>query len=497
MPSFSLVQPFTATYTTVLSQDVVMTATIPVDSTSPAPVGPFTNPSAGGRAGAAAAEALVVSGGRLCHAARQWTSDGGWTLATPVSGAMAREVAAGTAYAGTAQAAVYGLYQDDSQLQVIQLNGDGVTWSGPSTVAAALHTNLRSAYSPAGKLGVYGQDVSGNLVIAHQPTVGGRFISQAYTLPNPLADGDHFLCLTDETSWTLAANVGGQLWIYTGVLDGSSSAPSSAGQAGNYSGTLQQIVLGYWSTNQQALMFVFVDSTGVLQVWASAGGNSVAAPPPPSPTGTVTAAAGHVYLDPESGVDSIHIYTLDDAQNLSVLHQDPTTPWNTDDTPSWAAYIPIDTAIAAMAVDCAPADVPTLFALDGGDFSLRLHQQDPSTQLWLTGAVLQTTASAFEVTRFRAEVNLVDARGNPLVRQPVQVVVAPGSSGVDLWAGGALYPITSSTGATLSTDATGKLTLAVLSTGLDAPALCPSTRRMAPARCRPSTRAARPWAPPR
>jgi hypothetical protein len=44
----------------VLSQDVIMTATIPVDSTSPAPVAVFTNPSAGGITGNVQVEALAI-----------------------------------------------------------------------------------------------------------------------------------------------------------------------------------------------------------------------------------------------------------------------------------------------------------------------------------------------------------------------------------------------------------------------------------------------------
>lgn len=464
---YTPIQPYSATWTTTLSQDVISTNTIPVDSSSPAPVAPFLNPSAGGVSNLGAMEALVVTGGLLCHVARCWNTDGGWVLNTLAQMTPAREVAAGTTWANTTQAAVYAVYQDDSALQVIRLADDGVTWSAPSVIVSSLHSQLRSTCSPAGKLVVYGQDSSGNLTVCYQPALGEAFVAQTYALPAPLVNGDFQLCLSDESSWTLAANNASQLWIYTGVLDGTSTQPTSFGPTVNYSGTINQTVLGYWSASQSAMMFVFVDTANTLQVWSSSGVKIA----PPCPTGVVKSATGHVYLDPDTGIDFVSLYTLDNEMNLSVLHQNPQSPWNTDGSPSWSAYIPLDTGIAALICDSSPADIPSLFALDAADYSLRLHQQDANTQLWMTGAVHQSGTQSYDITRYRAEVSFTDANGIPLAGLPVSVSVADNYSAADLWVAGSIYPVSSNNSTTLTTSALGKLTFAVITTDLSAPVL--------------------------
>jgi hypothetical protein len=48
-----------------------MTATIPVDSTSPSPVAVFTDPAGGGRAGNAEVEALAIVNTGACKASER------------------------------------------------------------------------------------------------------------------------------------------------------------------------------------------------------------------------------------------------------------------------------------------------------------------------------------------------------------------------------------------------------------------------------------------
>jgi len=68
------VAPLSLQSSSVLSQDVITTAKILVDSTSSAPVGVFTNPSSGGIAGNSQVEALAIvnpgAGNQICHIAR-------------------------------------------------------------------------------------------------------------------------------------------------------------------------------------------------------------------------------------------------------------------------------------------------------------------------------------------------------------------------------------------------------------------------------------------
>jgi hypothetical protein len=59
-PTYKPVLPITAEWNTVLSQDVITTASIPVDSSSASPVGVFTNSASGGNAENEEVEALAI-----------------------------------------------------------------------------------------------------------------------------------------------------------------------------------------------------------------------------------------------------------------------------------------------------------------------------------------------------------------------------------------------------------------------------------------------------
>ena len=161
-----------------------MTSTIPVDSTCPAPAAPFTNPASSGQLGNAAVEALVVtSDGQLGHVARDSGTDAGWKLVRLFGGVPANEVVAGTAYANTSGAGVYGLFQAADTLSSIQLQADGSTWSEPTAVSTGTTcTHWRPAYSQAGRLLAYGQTYAGDLIVAYQPGTSGPFVTQTYSM---------------------------------------------------------------------------------------------------------------------------------------------------------------------------------------------------------------------------------------------------------------------------------------------------------------------------
>ncbi len=92
--------------------------------------------------------------------------------------------------------------------------------------------------------------------------------------------------------------------------------------------------------------------------------------------------------------------------------------------------------------------------------------------MWQGGQVLQSSTQPFEVTRFRTEVNLLDANGVPLPGYPLSVGIADGYSATSLWIAGTTVSVDSTTSVTLTTDATGKATLAILTTsGMVAPQL--------------------------
>jgi hypothetical protein len=467
-PTYTPVLPITAEWSTVLSQDVVATATIPVDSVSPSPVGVFTNPASGGQAGNAEVEALAIvntgTGKQLCHIARDRGTDGGWRVIPMFGGQSADQVAAAVAYADTSASAVYGLFTDGPQLYSTTLGADGATWSAPAAVANGTLTNPRVAYSPAGRVVIYGANAEGNLVTAYQAHVGGAFMAVVCNVNGALGQGDFQLCLTDEQTFTILANINTKAYLITGLLgaDHPSSGPTEAPQ---FTDTLQQVVLGYWSPVQQTLMFLLVDDDKALHVWSenSASSSTVAQKIPNS---SVQQATGHVALD-----QSLHVYAIDGAMKLWVLHQSARQPWRDDGTPNFAPFIPLDTGVARVVADMNPAAAPSLFALDGGDFSLRLHEQDATSRMWASDKVLQHSSQAYEVTRHRAEVRLTDANGRALPLQQVTVATEVGASAMDVWAQGKLHQVDDG-GVTLTTDAMGKLTLAVLaSNGLACPNL--------------------------
>jgi len=113
--SYSPALPITASVSSVLSQDVLTTNTIPVDTESPSPVGPFVNPNSGG-SGVAQVEALGLvtpsgaAGPLLSHIARNTNSPSGWVVTSLLGGITASEVMVGTQLGGQ----IIGFYIDSA-----------------------------------------------------------------------------------------------------------------------------------------------------------------------------------------------------------------------------------------------------------------------------------------------------------------------------------------------------------------------------------------------
>jgi len=459
---YSPVFPLTAIVSSSMSQDVLTTAKVVVDSLSASPVGVFVNPNAGGIQGNAQPEALAVvsmsqNGApvkQLCHVGRNYSADAGWHATPLFGGREILEVAAGAAFASSSAAAIYGFFTDSSGVYSTSLQPDN-TWTAPATISTTPASNLSVAYSPDGLLVLYGSTPQGDLFTAFQPTVGGPFTATVCNLNGALGAGGFQLSLTSESQFTLANNENASPVLYICQLG---ATEASARQPEQFSGALQDIVLSYWSNSQNTLLFLFVDSDHQLHVWAN--NSSISAPVTTQiPNATISSAAG--YVD-RSG--SLHVYSTDTNLGLWVLHQDPNLPWNFDGTPNWAPYLSLDSGVGGVATDMNPADAPTLFALDAADASLRLHAQDATSMLWSQGPILQSAAQAYEVTRFRTEVSLIDSNGTPLANYPVTLSVAPDASACEIWAAGAVTPLNSQTESSLSTDDTGRLTFAILTT---------------------------------
>jgi hypothetical protein len=447
--SYSPAKPYAATCHANMSQDVITTKLIVVDSISTTPVATFQ------KAGGNHVEALVVAspgqGGRtVCHVMKDLSSDAGWRV-LPLAGASdPTEVAA-----GVANSTVYGFFLNQTGLH--SLKTDGTTWTNPQSIKlpeGVVCSNIRVAYSQFGRLILYGQTAQGDLVTAVQKVANGEFESSVCAMDATLANGDFFLCMTTESAWELAANVKGAAWLFTGELE--NNEYSSKQQVTALAQPLKEVVLGYYNPVENTQLFLFVDNEDTLHVCSPGDdGHKVK----PVPNSKVSRAIGHVNSNDQDSL--LHVYGASADKSLWVLHQSPTKPWNDDGSPNWAPIIPLGKGVADLFGDINPATAPSIFAIDDQG-ALKLHVQDPVTSMWKGGYVHQAAAEAFEVVRFRAEVNLRDANGLPLKGEKVTVSLAENTSATQIAVGAQLYSITASTPAQLNTDLSGKISLAIL-----------------------------------
>ncbi|HKR64385.1 MAG TPA: hypothetical protein VJZ00_11690 [Thermoanaerobaculia bacterium] len=439
----------TASSTSIMSQDVIATADVLLDSTSARPVGIFINP-AHGEAEAFGIIAETSGGARkIGHVARDASSESGWSV-KPVAGGIedAVEVAC-----GTVGGAAFGVYTNASMTYGVQLQSDG-TWSSPQMLSPQPISHLRAAYTPDQRLVVYGVDPFGNLATMFQQVAGGALVLYLTDLGGVLSGGDFSFVLTSHVDWSLVANVSGAPRMWTSQL-GTGSAQASTPQF-HGGAALAHIVSGYWSDANQALMFFYTDTSNQMYVWWSAGGTASNIPFPGS---VVTTSAMHVSTD-----TSVHLYTVDDQANLSVLHQDGNNPWNGDGSPNFSPFIGLDRNISGVVCDMNPADAPALFALDAATNSLRLHTQDAQTMMWSCGSLLQSARQTYEVVRFRTEVVVTDENGTPVANHPVTLTAAANNSSSVVSCGGSSY-VVDSNGASMTTDVMGRLTFATLVNG--------------------------------
>src|ERR1051326_5382010 len=156
----------TASQTSSLSHDFLVADTVPVYTQSRSPIAAFVNPNTPNNF----PEALAITvdpntqGPVLTHLTRSAGNQGEPAWVSNSFGVAAQEVAAGTALLAFSPQ-VYGFYHDGTSLYSMQLNG--TTWSGTTQLGAAI-TGLKIAYSQNGILVLYGQAVSGNLVLCWQ-----------------------------------------------------------------------------------------------------------------------------------------------------------------------------------------------------------------------------------------------------------------------------------------------------------------------------------------
>ncbi len=373
---------------------------------SPAPVGVFTNPSSGGIAGNAQVEALAIVGKQICHIARNHETHGGWSVVPLFGGQAAEQVAAGVASSGEPDSAVYGLFVDGDNLYSTTLGADGSSWSKPVAIPGGAMSRPRAAYSPDGEVVFYGVNSKGDLVTAYQPKADGPFTSVVCSVNGALGQGNLHLCMNDESSFTILANINNKPWLITGSLGATES--NSIGEVPNFTETLEHVALGYYNSTKNTMTFLLVTDDGTLHSWSLGADNSPVVQK--IPHSSVSQATGHVSQD-QDGNPLLNVYAIDKDLGLWSLHQCVRNSWNDDGSPRWAPILPLGRGVSRVASDMNPAAAPSLFAIDGGDSSLRLHAKDAGSGMWKTHHLLQHAVQAYEVIRYRAEIRIVDSHG--------------------------------------------------------------------------------------
>jgi len=452
---YSPAAPITATVNSVLTQDAVSTNTIPVDTNSPNPVAAFRNHHTKKIESLGLVTPDGATGLQLSHIARSGKSQSGWVVNAIGGGITAAEVAAATPFNG--EGGTYGFYIDANGISYVQLEQDGVTWSDPVQAWAGAATNIGVAYASTGAAVIYA-NTGGDLVVVTQSSLGGAFTGSVTSMNKTLSP-QFVLTMEGATNWWVSANDGGALVIYSGQLGATTFTGMNSNTGFN---TLQQVVLGMQVEN--TLLCFGIDSTNVLHVWSSASPGSSGGTLQQVPNSEVVTAAAHIGTG-----GTINLYSIDQSQNLWVLHQDPNTPW-IDGAPNFVPYLPLDSEILMVASDMNPADAPTLFAIDSSLGSLRLHAQDPKSKMWSSGTLLQASAEVYDITRYHTEISFVDANGAPVPHYPVSLQVAEGYSATDIAIATSTYSVSSAAAIDLKTDALGKVTMAMLPVnGLAAP----------------------------
>lgn len=110
--------PFSATSTTTLNHDVIMSSNIIADAQSITPLAMIHNPAANGIAGNKQEEALVITRQevnnaplvQLCHVARCSSSESGWSLTPLFTNIHPVEVTPGANRVGTSYERIYSFF---------------------------------------------------------------------------------------------------------------------------------------------------------------------------------------------------------------------------------------------------------------------------------------------------------------------------------------------------------------------------------------------------
>lgn len=473
------------TATTILTQDVIASNEIIVDTSVGTPIGTFQSQVHMDPNGNPYVECLTViapgSGGQsLVHVVRSSSSETGWAM-NPVNIGTSVSISAvcsGVDALGNVQCFFSGTDSNQSaNLFQMTLGADGVTWGAPTQIYAGNVAQLGAGYYSDGTMMAYGQDGSGNLVVVCCPENSATYAAVAYDVGN-LSDGDSFaFAVTEDLAWTLAVVQNSAIQIYQGGTTG--GTPSNNFTVDLPTGSTPATVsYGFYSQTLGDILFLVVSTTGELFT-ASASG-AAALDTSYAGSANLASATAQIYID-GSGNEMIRVYGLDVDNGFWSLNL---VSWN-GATPVWAPWIPLASNLSQARGDMNYTPVPSIFTLDGSA-TLGLYVLDAISGAgqWRANPIRQspsTVESAFEIVRYRCEFAVRDSNNNPMPNTTLNLSLGSNSSATEVSIAGASYMLVNSGTDTsvpipVTSDAMGKVTVGILvSNSLNAPTLVLST----------------------
>jgi hypothetical protein len=427
--------PFNIADDSRMSEDYLLTDDVLVVASS-------SNPLAAARTADGRWTALaVVPGAGLVHVVPDQNSQSGWDLLPMPSGAAAAEVVAGLDGAHTSHA----FYQDGAHTYHSSLGADG-TWSAPDQLPAS--ASLAVANVPLTNEAVAaGITPEGNLLLIRKDWTSAQWRGTTVDMGKALAGAQAVLKMVDHDNWTLAAVAGGQLQYFSGRGGSFGAGPYTVPTTRS----VTRIHFAYQRSGSTMVMFSDDQNT----LYTSFGFSDQITEIPGS---SVVQGAGIV-----DTTSKIHFFGVDPDGRLWVLHQ---AGWDSTGAPVWVRLLPLDRDVASVASPQSALDAKLLFAV-GADQTLHALSQNPVTQLWKRTLVQQPGDKPYHLTRYRTQLLVTDANGNPAPGVPVTIGASDETA---IFVAGMTYFVgPDGQTATIETNEAGTLTLSRAATSLVSP----------------------------
>jgi hypothetical protein len=474
-------ETLSATYSSVLAQDVIMSSSILVAEGSQSPITVFLNTENQLLPGQAVAEVLVMtdtSGGQggdapmLCYLSRSNASEAGWN-----STSIGASVAGGQVVSGTAFGQTYGFYtvagNSGNALEVLQLqttNGSS-TWSPVgSPLQTGTLTNMGVANLPDGGLYMYGLGSNNQLILAGLCNGAFTYGSAALSISGTVSSLSFLF--TSNTTWSLlavsqaSADADPVATYFEGTVGVSNSdlvvsvAINGCLSSMPQGVTVAQTLAGYYDDLARTCIFVVQGSDNNLY-YTGQSANAIPFTVMNLPDGTTFTTAS-VQQMPKG----LRLFLIDTNNCL----------WSTIQAPvsgnrlKWRPALGIAKGISQIGVSQSPDLGLAVAAVNAANQSLSLWTCANTVGLWRCQQVATAQQQAYTMPRYRVEFQVVDGNGTA-VPGSYNLALASNATPTAISVGGQNILLTT-TPVAIQTDALGYITVCIeATTSIAAPSL--------------------------